>query len=263
MSDQKPVPSRRRFLAAAPVAALGGLNLITSCKAPTRPGSGIIVGEGEHQYEVIHSWGNLPDKYTWQITHNVAVDSGNRLYVIHEGDHAQQDHPAIFVFDEQGDFIKAFGNQFQGGGHGLEVRKEADGEFLYVTGYQMLKTFAKLTLDGEVVWQKYAPMESGVYAKGEDTNPEKVWGRDRFMPTNFAFLDDGGYFLAVHDEDAVAVRPRRSPVHGDELLPHSPEPVRVHHFVQRRDVPAKRDVRHVRRVLGARRGAAATPGGAQ
>lgn len=210
MSDQTPVPSRRRFLSAAPVAALGGLNLITSCKAPSRPGSGIIVGEGEHQYEVIHSWANLPDKYTWQITHNVAVDSENRLYVIHEGDHAQQDHPAIFVFDEQGDFIKAFGNQFQGGGHGLEVRKEADGEFLYVTGYQMLKTFAKLTLDGEVVWQKYAPMESGVYAEGEDTNPEKVWGRDRFMPTNFAFLDDGGFYLAdgygahtVHQYDAA------------------------------------------------------------
>ena len=39
-------------------------------------------------------------------------------------------------------------------------------------------------------------MESGVYAEGEDTTPEKKWGRDRFMPTNFAFLDDGGYFLA-------------------------------------------------------------------
>jgi len=52
-------------------------------------------------------------------------------------------------------------------------------------------------------------MESGIYAKGEDTNPEKVWGRDRFMPTNFAFLDDGGFLLAdgygahtVHHYDA-------------------------------------------------------------
>ena len=39
-------------------------------------------------------------------------------------------------------------------------------------------------------------MESGVYAAGEDTDPQKVWGRDRFMPTNFAFLPDGGFFLA-------------------------------------------------------------------
>jgi hypothetical protein len=35
-----------------------------------------------------------------------------------------------------------------------------------------------------------------VYAKGEASHPQKIWGRDRFMPTNFAFLDDGGFFLA-------------------------------------------------------------------
>ncbi|MEM7697390.1 MAG: hypothetical protein AAF236_03190, partial [Verrucomicrobiota bacterium] len=93
-------------------------------------------------------------------------------------------------------FIKAFGEQYQGGGHGLEVRKDASGEFLYITGYHHLKLFAKLTLDGEVVWTKYAPMESGLYAEKEDTVREKVWGRDRFLPTNFAFLDDGGFLLA-------------------------------------------------------------------
>lgn len=188
--------SRRRFLAATTAVSAGGLNLITSRKAKAGTGDGAIVGEGEHRYEVLHDWARLPEHFTWQITHNVAVDSQNRLYVIHEGDHEQPDHPAIFVFDEKGAFIKAFGSQFQGGGHGLEVREEADGEFLYVTAYQMLKNFAKLTLDGEVVWQAFAPMESGVYAEGEATDPEHVWGRDRFMPTNFAFTDDGGFFLA-------------------------------------------------------------------
>ena len=59
-----------------------------------------------------------------------------------------------------------------------------------------MKTFAKLTLTGEVVWQKYAPMKAGVYAEGEDTHPQKTWGRDRFLPTNFAFLDDGGFLLS-------------------------------------------------------------------
>jgi hypothetical protein len=187
--------SRRHFLATS-AATLGGLNLLTTRKAAAATGDGIILGEGEHQYEVTHHWAKLPDKYTWQTTHNVAVDSENRLYVIHEGRVEQPDHPSIFVFDEKGDFIKAFGSEFQGGGHGLEVRKEADGEFLYVTGYQHLKKFAKLTLDGEKVWEKFAPMESGIYAEGEATKPEKVWGRDRFMPTNFSFLPDGGFFLA-------------------------------------------------------------------
>ncbi|RMG40318.1 MAG: hypothetical protein D6725_03615, partial [Planctomycetota bacterium] len=135
-------------------------------------------------------------KYQWQTTHNVALDKAGNLYVIHEGRADRKDHPAIFVFDPQGKFVKAFGQPFQGGGHGLEVREEDGQEFLYVCAYQHLKTFAKLDLNGEVVWQKYAPMESGVYAKGEDTNPQRIWGRNRFMPTNFAFLDDGGFLLA-------------------------------------------------------------------
>jgi hypothetical protein len=39
-------------------------------------------------------------------------------------------------------------------------------------------------------------MTAGIYAAGEDTNPQKLWGRDRFMPTNFAFLPDGDFLLA-------------------------------------------------------------------
>lgn len=187
--------SRRRFVAST-AASFGGLNLLTSRKARAATGNGVVIGEGEHQYEVLHDWAVLPGKYTWQTTHNVAVDSENRLYVIHEGRVEQADHPSIFVFDETGVFIKAFGREFQGGGHGLEVRKEDGGEFLYVTAYQQIKKFAKLTLDGEKVWEKFAPMESGIYAEGEATRPEKIWGRDRFLPTNFAFLPDGGFLLA-------------------------------------------------------------------
>ncbi|MCY2965989.1 MAG: hypothetical protein NT069_20550, partial [Planctomycetota bacterium] len=154
-----------------------------------------IVGEGDYQYQVVHEWPQLPSEYTWQTTHNVAVDKAGNLYVIHEGRAELKDHPSIFVFDATGKYIRSFGKQFQGGGHGIEIRQEGNEEFLYVCAYQALKTFAKLTLKGETVWQKYAPMESGVYAPEEDTKPTGQWGRDRFMPTNFAFLDDGGFLL--------------------------------------------------------------------
>jgi hypothetical protein len=156
----------------------------------------IIVGEGEYRYRCVHNWAQLPDKYTWQTTHNVAVDKAANLYVIHEGHEAKRDHPSIFVFDSEGKFIRAFGEQFQGGGHGIEVRQEQGEEFLYVAAYQQVKSFAKLTLKGDVVWQQFAPMMSDKYAEGEASQPMKVWGRDRFMPTNFAFLDDGGFLLA-------------------------------------------------------------------
>lgn len=197
MRSNKPSPwSRRHFLAGTTATALGGIQLITTRKSRAGEKNGVVIGEGEHRYEVIHNWPSLPDKYTWQTTHNVAVDSQNRLYVIHEGKPDQPDHPAIFVFDEDGKFVKAFGSQFQGGGHGIEVRKEEGGEFLYVTGYLHMAKFSKLTLDGEEVWTEYAPMQSGLYGEAEPKRTTRLWGREYFHPTNFAFLEDGGYFLA-------------------------------------------------------------------
>lgn len=190
-----PHTTRRRFLQTTVVGATASLalpSIVTAKKSDAK----ILVGSGDHKYEVIHDFAQLPDKFTWQTTHNVAVDAEGLLYVIHEGHADQKDHPSIFVFDQQGKYIRSFGEQFQGGGHGLEVRQEDGQEFLYVTGYQHLKNFGKLDLKGEQVWEKRAPMESGSYAQGEATEPKKIWGRDRFMPTNFAFHQDGGFYLA-------------------------------------------------------------------
>ncbi len=171
---------------------LAAPQVLTAPKSPRN----LIIGTGAYRYEVLHNWPQLPARYSWQTTHNVAVDKQGLLYVIHEGRENLKDHPSIFVFDRKGRFVRAFGNQFQGGGHGLEVRREGRTEYLYVTGYQQLKNFAKLTLTGEVVWEKRAPMASGLYPDKEDTQPMKRWGRDAFMPTNFAFTPDGGFFVA-------------------------------------------------------------------
>ncbi len=43
----------------------------------------LVVGQGDYRYEVQHEWPQLPDRFTWQTTHNVAVDSSGCLYVIH------------------------------------------------------------------------------------------------------------------------------------------------------------------------------------
>lgn len=190
-----PNQSRRTFLESTMVASacvLAAPNVLTA----SRTDSQLVIGNNEFKYEVQHHFPQLPSQYKWQTTHNVAVDSANNIYVIHEGRADLKDHPSIFVFDETGKFIRAFGSQFQGGGHGIEVRKEGNEEFLYVAAYQQVKAFAKLTLKGDVVWTKNAPKEAGVYNKEEYESPKGTWGRDRFMPTNFAFLPDGGFFLA-------------------------------------------------------------------
>ena len=192
MKLQNPV-SRRSFIKTSSASCLTIPSILAAKKSHSK---NLVIGEGEHRYEVQHDWAKLPEKFTWQTTHNVALDKAGNLYVIHEGRANLKDHPSIFVFDPAGKFIRAFGNQFQGGGHGIEVREEGGEEFLYVCAYQNVKAFAKLTLKGKTVWEKYAPMDSGVYRKDEDKVRVKRWGRDAFLPTNFAFLDDGGFLLA-------------------------------------------------------------------
>ena len=195
MAPSRPDPlSRRHFLAqtaAGTAASLAGPAIHSAVAADAE----IIIGEGEHRFRVFHHWPQLPDRFQWQTTHGVALDRDGFLYVIHEGRAELKDHPSIFVFDPAGRYVRSFGNQFQGGGHGIEVRTEGGEQFLYVCGYQQVKAFAKLSLKGETVWHKHAPMQAGMYAAGEDTNPQKAWGRDRFMPTNFAFLPDGDFLL--------------------------------------------------------------------
>lgn len=187
--------SRRQFLASTAAGAAATVAAPAVAQAQ-KSDSRIVVGQGDYQYEVVHDWPQLPSKYSWQTTHNVAIDKAGNLYVIHEGHADKPDHPSIFVFDATGKFIRTIGKGYQGGGHGIEVREEGGQEFLYVCAYQQVKAFTKMDLNGEVVWHKHAPMEAGIYAEGEDTNPKKIWGRNRFMPTNFAFLPDGDFLLA-------------------------------------------------------------------
>jgi hypothetical protein len=186
--------NRRRFMAASSLAVAAVHTCSTANRASAQ--SELVIGEGNYKYRVHHQWAQLPEKYSWQTTHNVAVDKSGSLYVIHEGRKDQKDHPSIFVFDNKGKFVRAFGSQFQGGGHGIEVRQEGNDEYLYVTGYQQVKSFAKMSLAGDVVWFQRAPMESGKYADNEANRVNGEWGKNRFMPTNFAFLDDGGFLLA-------------------------------------------------------------------
>lgn len=190
--------SRREFLATSAVvgttAIVGAPFVATAAKTDS---SDLIIGEGDFTYRVHDLWPQLPSQYSWQTTHNVAVDNEGLVYIIHEGKKELADHPSIFVFDGDGKFVRAFGQEFQGGGHGIEVREENGEQFLYIAAYKHLKTFAKLDLKGKTIWQKFAPMKSGVYADGEAKNPQDGWGRDRFLPTNFAFLPgDAGFLLA-------------------------------------------------------------------
>ena len=144
----------------------------------------IILGTGKYRYECIHDWLIPPVMLLWGDTQGIATDSKERIYISHTVGEKSRSKDAIVVFDKQGTFIKSFGSQFMGGGHGLDCRTEGKQEFLYHSDTQN-RLVVKTDLDGKVIWEKGTPQEPGVYKDGKN-----------FVPTNVAFSPNGDFFIA-------------------------------------------------------------------
>lgn len=182
--------SRRTFLGAAGLASAAALPL-PAIHASNKSGSKkAVIGEGEHTYECIHDWGmaNLPKDASYgNASHGVTIDSEGLIYITHN----QGSPGSIFVFEPDGTFVKNMGAFHVAGktsrGHGIDIRKEGNEEFIYLAASDSRLGFAKLNLKGEVVWRKELQQlaeETGKYPKGA-----------RYRPTNTSFAPDGGYFL--------------------------------------------------------------------
>jgi len=174
-----------------------------------------VLGAGEFKYECIHDWGILPKGHHYGgASHGVCIDEKGLIYIKHQGQPA-----AIFVFDPDGNFLRAFGKEYLGGGHGIDVRKEGGQEFLYLSDIRN-RIIAKSTLTGEQVWKKSFPEESGKYKNIR-----------QFRPTNISFTPDGGFhvgdgygshYIHQYDKDANYVRTFGGPGKGPGQLrtPH-------------------------------------------
>ncbi len=194
---------RRRFLhvASATVFTAGVAPAIVGAddKAGTRP---VIVGEGDFQFECHHNWGELPDTITYHNTHGVTVDKDGLVYVTHRGND-QQPCDTVVVFDPDGKYVRSFGQEYAGGGHGIDIREEDGTEYLYLSD-TFNRQAVKCDTQGEWLWKKRYPREAGVYQNIE-----------QFKPTNISFHPDGGFyvgdgygssFLHQYDKDANWVR---------------------------------------------------------
>ncbi len=213
MSDT-PSPQRRRFLktagaAAAATALSSNFFVHAADKAGTKPA---VIGSGEFTYECHHNWGEVPDHIRWQDTHGVAVDAAGLIYITHRAP-VDSDMDTAAIFEPSGKFVRSFGKQWAGGGHGIDIRKDGGEEFLYLSintskpnaaGKLRPGSVAKTTLQGEKVWEMPYPKETKLYDA-----PEK------YSPTNIAFAPDGGFYIAdgygsnyIHqyDKDAKYVR---------------------------------------------------------
>ena len=95
-----------------------------SSRAEDKAGSKLpVLGSGAHQYEAIHNWGELPAHVIWGETHGVAVDEAGLIYIKHRST-AAEPMDSIVVFDPSGKFVRSFGKEYHGGGHGIDIRKE-------------------------------------------------------------------------------------------------------------------------------------------
>ena len=177
-------PTRRTFIKTAGVAAVATAVSPIILHAADKAGSKTpTVGSGDHTYETIHNWGELPDHIKWGETHGVAVDESGLIYIKHRN-RAAEPMDAIVVFDPTGKFVRSFGKEYHGGGHGIDIRKENGEEFLYLCDVKN-NIVVKSTLKGEPLWKISYPTEPNVY---NDTN--------KFSPTNVAFAPDGGFYVA-------------------------------------------------------------------
>jgi hypothetical protein len=208
MSHSKPEQnsigaSRREFLKMTATAALTSAVAPTILHAADKSGDKLpVLGSGSRQFEAIHGWGELPSHVVWGETHGVAVDEAGLIYIKHRST-APEPMDSIVVFDPAGKFVRSFGKEYHGGGHGIDIRKDNGQEFLYLCDVKN-RLFAKATLTGEQLWKFSYPEQAGVYEKIE-----------QFNPTNVAFAPDGGFYVAdgygssyIHqyDKDAKWIR---------------------------------------------------------
>jgi DNA-binding beta-propeller fold protein YncE len=180
-SQQTHKNSRRSFLfgigstilAATVVRAFPAI--VTSKSAGDAP---IILGHGKHKYEWVRNWAKLPDGMHFGNTHGaVVIDSQGRVLMNSDSDNA------IIIFDAEGRFIKAWGQEWRNGAHGMALHLEGQTEYLYLTHF-IRRQFAKCTLDGTVIWVKGYPKEAGVYQNA-----------DEFKPTGIAFAPNGDFYV--------------------------------------------------------------------
>lgn len=152
----------------------------TSDKSGSRPP---LVGAGEYLYECDHDWAQLPDGFRWKNTHGVTIDQAGQIYIKHQG---QPDSPldTVLVFDPDGKFVRSFGQEYTGGGHGIDIRVEDGVEYLYLCD-TVRRQIIKTDLQGEWIWKQRYPREPGVYQN-----------LNQWKPTNIAFLPDGGFCVA-------------------------------------------------------------------
>lgn len=138
----------------------------------------MMIGNDEHLYDVVDQWGTLPAGVAFGTTHGVVEDSQGRIFIHHTG------RQSVVVFDPEGNYLSSWGDQYQGGAHGIFLNREEEGEFLYLSATS-LGFVAKTTLDGREMFRIGTPDRPDIYDE-----------QKKFVPTETAVAPDGRIYIA-------------------------------------------------------------------
>ena len=151
----------------------------------------VIVGEGSARYRWVRDWARLPEGGKFGNTHGgIVIDEGGRVLVNTDTDNA------VVVFEQSGQFVRAWGKEFRGGTHGMLRHGTGKDERLilaHTSRHEVLGT----TFAGAVEWTLGYPKESGIYGAREEYNPTAV----ALAPDGRLFVADGYGKSWVHVYD--------------------------------------------------------------
>lgn len=175
--------NRRAFLKAGSKASAAAMLPPFFLQTSNKSGSRLpVVGSGAHTYECVHDWLVPPDGLVWGDTHGLTQDQQGHIYVAHTVNKSSMRGEAVVVYDSFGRFVRAFGEEFRGGAHGLGLRREIGQEVLYHCDINRCN-IVKTDLAGKVLWTHGYPREDSAYSQKPID----------FVPTNVAFAPNGDF----------------------------------------------------------------------
>lgn len=138
-------------------------------------------------FEPDDQWARLPAGWSWREAAGVAIDSKDRVYVFHRGDHP------VLVFDRDGSFLQSWGEGLFVRAHGITIGPD---DSIYCVD-DLDHTVRKFTLDGDLL------MTLGESGKPSDTGATSLdyrtivrSGPPFHYPTNLALNAEGEMYIA-------------------------------------------------------------------
>jgi sugar lactone lactonase YvrE len=144
---------------------LAAVALALGC-AVTPCASWVEVGDGDWRFAWDPRWSRMSHTLEPGNTHGgVVVDRRGRIYVNTDA------RRAVMVMERDGSIVDAWGEELAGGLHGMCLAPGGEELWLVHTGRHEL---LRATLEGEILFRRGWPEESGQYQKAEQFNPTGV-----------------------------------------------------------------------------------------